>query len=446
MYGVEFRPLDFNSVYGLDVYKDLLKASLREKQYAAAYLFSGSHSSGKTSLARVFARAILCENPKEDYSPCNACKSCADFLKDRHPGYMEIDAANNAGKDQIKNINESLSYESEYGIRIIVYDEAHDISRDGKDALLKQLEKNNSNVIMIFCTTELSKMPQTILSRCFALQLPDPTEEHIVNKLQDICSIKKKEYDKDALYAIVRATGRHYRDAENKLDMISLLGDISLENVSKVAVAYDCEIINLLYYTSTDLQKAIELGNFLSSRMNIKDIYMSVLRIINDAIAISKGIKTGSQVYNNDIENLSKFYGESLFEILDYILSKDKLNDMTVFQSDLLLLHYKHRKGDFKIKRALNEKSSAAVTVSEKDPGLRMIKEASNLPPWERDQVVRRVKNELKQKENDTKVKENVSKSWGPEIKDTPSEIRKKVVSQSEFTSIIGEAFDEGKI
>ena len=150
MFGIKYRPLSFKGIYGLPVVKKVLQKILSTGVYDPGYLFEGAYSSGKTTISRIFARSILCENRLEDMSPCNVCESCRAFLENRHMDYIEIDAANNGTKDKIQDIKELIKYESITGTKIILYDEAHNISKDGKDALLAQLEKEDSNVIIIF--------------------------------------------------------------------------------------------------------------------------------------------------------------------------------------------------------------------------------------------------------------------------------------------------------
>lgn len=449
MFGTEFRPLTFDSVYGLPVTKRILQGNLRTSTFDSGYLFVGPYSSGKTTISRLFARSVLCSNRLPDMSPCNKCPSCLDFLANKHPGYLEIDAANNGTKDRIQEIKEILRYESISGKKLILFDEAQNITKEGKDALLLQLENGDPNVILIFCTTEADKMPKTISSRCCAFRLPEPSEKDIIEKLEDICKIKDLKYDRDALHIIVRSVGRHYRDAENKLRQVSMLGDISIDNVKSVVSLYDNEIASMILALPEDLSAAVKISENLISLVDVKQIYGSILRLINDSIKSMNGVTYDSSDYTKIVSTLRGSFGNTLFEILDYILNKNRLNDVTVFQSDVLILHYKFSKGGFKFKAF--EVPEEKVVKAKKRSGThdegREILEDKTLEPWEKDDKLRKIKMKQLQNEKNEKVTETVSKKWGPETKSkVPNQPQKSKLSKEEFAQIIGGTVEPERI
>ncbi len=449
MFGIEFRPLTFNSVYGLPVMKKILTGNLRENKFDAGYLFIGPYSSGKTTISRLFARSILCENRAEDMSPCNECPSCVSFLENTHPGYLEIDAANNGTKDRIQEIKEMLRYESVTGKKIILFDEAQNITKEGKDALLLQLENGDPNVILIFCTTEVDKMPSTIKSRCSDFRLPEPSEKDIIQKLEDICKIKGLKYERDALHMIVLSVGRHYRDAENKLRQISMLGDINIENAKSVISLYDREIASMLLALPEDLSKAIKISEDLMATMDIRQIYISILRLVNDAIKSISGVTYDSSDYTKIISSLKNNFGNVLFEILDYVINKDRLNDVTMFQSDILIIHYKFVKGGFKFKGfdvPVDQDIRGKKRNDDQIDGRNIINDKS-LEPWEKDDKLRSLKMKRQQSDKNEKVPEMVSKTWGPEIKSNiPEQPEKSKLSKEQFTEIIGGDIESDRI
>ena len=441
MFGLEFRPLIFDSVYGLSVTKRILRGNLKINDFDSGYLFIGPFSSGKTTLSRIFARSILCENRLPDMSPCNVCQSCKNFLEGKHPGYLEIDAANNGTKDRIQEIKEILRYESITGKKIILFDEAQNITKEGKDALLLQLELGDPNVILIFCTTEVDKMPKTIKSRCSDFRLPEPSENDIIEKLEKICEIKDLKFNRDALHMIVLSVGRHYRDAENKLRQVSMLGDITIENVKSVVSLYDSEITSMLLALPNDLSTAINISDNLISLMDVRQIYNSILRLINDSIKNMNNVTFGSQDYSKIIGSLRNSFGSTLFEILDYVINKDRLNDVTMFQSDLLILHYKFLKGGFKFKAFDVPEEYKVVGKKEKDSsqneGREILKDRS-LEPWEKDDKLRSLKMKRLQTDKNESVEEKVSKKWGPETKfNVPNQPEKSKISKEKFAEIV---------
>lgn len=449
MFGIEFRPLTFDSVYGLPITKKILMGNLKTNTFDAGYLFVGPYSSGKTTLSRIFARSILCENRQPDMSPCNTCQSCKDFLAKKHPGYLEIDAANNGTKDRIQEIKELLMFDSIVGKKIILFDEAQNITKEGKDALLLQLELGDPNVILIFCTTEVDKMPSTVKSRCCDFRLPEPSEKDILQKLEKICEIKKLKYHRDALHIIVRAVGRHYRDAENKLRQVSMLGDINMDNVKSVVSLYDNEVAAMLMALPTDLSLAIKTSESLMAMMDVRQIYETILRLLNDSIKSMSGVTYESVDYSNIVLALRNSFGNVLFEMLDFVLGKNRLNDITVFQSDLLILHYKFMKGGFKLKAfdIAPEQVSQVKKRAETQDEERDIIEDKNLQPWERDDLLRNLKLKKLQIEKNEKVIEKVSKTWGPDIKSkVPEQPQRTKLSKEQFSQIIGGASEPDRI
>jgi DNA polymerase III subunit gamma/tau len=444
MFGVEFRPLTFDDVYGLDVVKRVLRGNLKLGEFHAGYLFIGTHASGKTTIGRIFARSILCENRREDMSPCNECPSCRAFLEGRNSGYLEVDAANNGTKDKIQEIKDMLTYESISGKKIILFDEAHNITKEGKDALLLTLESGDPNVIILFCSTEADKMPNTIRSRCCDFRFSEPSESSILQKLEKICSVKKIKYDKEALHIILKAVGRHYRDAENKLQQITMIGDVTIENVQIVVSLYDNEIVSLLLALPKDLSQSIKIIDKLVNQMDVRQIYESILRLINDAIKSANGVTFESSYYASLIGTLRDNYGDVLFQLLDYILNKDKLNDLTMLQSDILILHYKFLKGGIKF-RAFEAPVQANPKKKINDVAeTKSVLEDKSLPPWEQDDKLREIKMGKLKTVQSEEIPETVSKHWGPET--IPEQPVKKKLSKEQFNQILGESTESDKV
>jgi len=177
----KYRPLLFSEVLGQEPISIVLKNILKQKKFSSPFMFSGSFGSGKTTLARIFARAILCKNPTDSFEPCNICESCKSFLAGTHPAFKEIDAASNSGVDDIRKLKEESNIRvlGDYDKKVVIIDECHSISTKGNEALLKQLEENTSYQIYIFCTTAPEQMHDTVRSRCFEFKLFNISEEVI---------------------------------------------------------------------------------------------------------------------------------------------------------------------------------------------------------------------------------------------------------------------------
>jgi len=451
MFGVEYRPLNFEGIIGLDSVKDILKASLKYNRYPSGILLHGILSSGKTTLARTYARAILCEGRREDMSPCNVCASCKDFLAGKHSGYHEIDSANNGGKDDIKEIKNSLAYESISKYKIIVFDECHNISTAGNNALLKQLEEPNENVIIIFCTTDPEKMDSALKSRCWSFRTSSPTEKQVLDKLKAICIDKGIKYDEGALGLIVRKSDRHFRSAENLLDMTSLLGEINLLNVSSSISFYDDVILEMLYSMSESLSKSLKILDSLMSKMDVKDLYENVVKVLNDAIKYHNGIKTSIREYNDLLDLVVKKYGDDLFMVLDYVISKERLKDSTFLQSDVILIHYKFLKKHFKapiVEDATDSDDSEDGDMFEPVGGkVVSIDDINKMESWERSNFVRNFKkNQNNSISNKADIK-GIKDSWGTEevYPNVSKKPLKKIISKKTFTKSVEDIL-EGEI
>jgi DNA polymerase III gamma/tau subunit len=280
--------------------------------------------------------------------------------------------------------------------------------------------------------------------------LPEPSEKDIIQKLIKICELKDLKYEMDALHIILRATGRHYRDAENKMRQVSMLGDVSIENVKLVVSLYDNEISAMLLALPSDLSTAIRMSEKLISFMDIRQMYDSILRLLNDSIKNMNGVTFESADYTNIIGSLRNSFGNTLFEILDYVLNKNRLNEVTVFQSDILILHYKFLKGGIKFKAfdAPEEVTQVKKRTDTQDEG-REILDDKTLQPWEKDDKLRVLKAKKLQTEKVEQVTETVSKVWGPEMKSKVPEQPIKSnssITKEQFTQIVGGIIEPDRI
>lgn len=216
------RPKRLSDLVGQDALVQTLTTSITQGQIAQAYVFTGIRGVGKTTVARIIARALNCDQGPT-LNPCGICDNCRAFDTDSHPALIEIDAASQSGIESIRALLEQVPYVPLMGrTKVIVIDEAHGLSRPAWDALLKTLEEPPQNVVFIFATTESRKIPATILSRCqtFSLKRISPTE--IQSRLATICTIESIPATPDALTAIALAGEGSMRDALTLLDQARL--------------------------------------------------------------------------------------------------------------------------------------------------------------------------------------------------------------------------------
>ena len=221
-FDTKYRPLRFGDVLGQDATVRILRRFLATgTAWRQSYLFSGPYGSGKTTLGRILARGLLCQNPTPDGDPCDQCDSCQSLIENGTSfDFVEVDAATNSGVEAMRKITEEIQFTSFSGRRrIYLFDEAHQLSKDALDAMLKPLEENipgtdDKKLVCIFCTTEPEKMRATILSRCapvFVIQTVPP--EIIAQRLAEVCQKEGIPYDEDMLRAVAETTECHIRDA-----------------------------------------------------------------------------------------------------------------------------------------------------------------------------------------------------------------------------------------
>ena len=181
----KYRPQKFSEVVGQDPIVTTLKNAIKNKRLAHAYLFCGSRGTGKTTLARVFAKALNCHQPLPDGEPCNQCTSCKEITSGSSLDVLEIDGASHRGIDDVRQINETVGYAaSGGGYKIYIIDEVHMLTKEAFNALLKTLEEPPARVMFFFATTEPHKVLPTILSRCQRFNLNRISSEKIVEKLR----------------------------------------------------------------------------------------------------------------------------------------------------------------------------------------------------------------------------------------------------------------------
>ncbi|MGH9382265.1 MAG: DNA polymerase III subunit gamma/tau, partial [Thermoanaerobaculia bacterium] len=232
----KWRPQDFSSVVGQEPIVTGLRNALTEGRIAQAYLFSGIRGVGKTSVARVLAKALNCENgPAGD--PCNACRPCQEITRGSDLDVLEVDAATYSKVEQVRELTESLKYgPARDRYKVVVLDEVHRLSRQAFDALLKIVEEPPPHLVFIFATTEIDAVPATILSRCQEYRFRRVAIPTLVAHLRAVCESEGIEATDAALVALARAGEGSVRDAVAMLDQLATYGNgrVTDEEASRV--------------------------------------------------------------------------------------------------------------------------------------------------------------------------------------------------------------------
>src|SRR5574344_884432 len=242
-----YRPKTFEDVVGQEHIVKTLKNQIKNNNIGHAYLFSGTRGTGKTSTAKIFARAVNCLNPINE-EPCNECEICVDTLNDNIMDIVEIDAASNNSVDDIRELRESVKYTpSKAKYKVYIIDEVHMLSQGAFNALLKTLEEPPSYVIFILATTEVQKIPITILSRCQRYDFRRITVETIADRLTDLAGREGLSVDPKAIKYIAKAADGSMRDSLSLLDqcIAFYLGEeLTYDHVLEVLGAVDTEVFS----------------------------------------------------------------------------------------------------------------------------------------------------------------------------------------------------------
>lgn len=246
----KFRPDNFKDVKGQDHIVTTLKNQIQADRIGHAYLFCGTRGTGKTSIAKLFAKTVNCEHPI-DGSPCGECASCKAIAAGASMNVIEIDAASNNGVDNIREIVDEVSYSPAEGkYKVYIIDEVHMLSIGAFNALLKTLEEPPSYVIFILATTEVHKIPITILSRCQRYDFKRISIETITSRMQELMESEGVQVEEKALRYVAKAADGSMRDALSLLDQCIAFHfgkELTYENVLDVLGAVDTEVFSRLY-------------------------------------------------------------------------------------------------------------------------------------------------------------------------------------------------------
>jgi DNA polymerase-3 subunit gamma/tau len=241
---LKWRPQTFADMVGQEHITRTLQNAMRTNRVAPAYIFAGPRGVGKTTTARIFAKALNCRNPK-DFEPCNACDLCEEVNTGISLDIIEIDAASVNGIDAIRDLQQRVANspaKSKY--KVYIFDEAHRISKAAFDAFLKTLEEPPEHVIFILASTEIHQFPATVQSRCQRFEFRSMSLETLVKQLKRIADSEKIEIDDKALYQVARSGNGSMRDAQRNLDqMVAFAGKkVTLEDIRVVLGTIEEEV------------------------------------------------------------------------------------------------------------------------------------------------------------------------------------------------------------
>ncbi len=318
----KWRPMVFEDVVGQSHVTATLRNAIERNRLAHAYLFSGPRGTGKTTMARILAKAINCRQPK-GLNPCNECDICEEITNSRSVDVFEIDGASNRGIDEIRNLRDAVRYgpsKSKYKVYII--DEVHMLTKEAFNALLKTLEEPPSYILFIFATTEVQKVPLTILSRCHRFDFRRISIDEIVARLKYIAQEERITIDEDSLLLIAKKGDGSLRDAQSIFDqLVSFCGEtITATQLVDALSLVDQE----LFFTTTDLIKekntkgGLELvENIIQRGYDIREFLSGLLEHLRNLLIVRS---TGSTLLIEASETYKKRYQTDAGSFSEYDL------------------------------------------------------------------------------------------------------------------------------
>ena len=317
-----YRPGKFLEVVGQKPIIKTLQNAIKENKTSHAYVFSGPRGIGKTTIARIFAKAVNCEQ-SDNGEPCNICKNCLAVINDSTTDIIELDAASNNGVDDMRDILEKVNFLPSFlKKKVYIIDEAHMLTQSSFNALLKTLEEPPSYVVFIFATTEPNKLPATILSRCQRFNFKPLTQKEIKDNLRYICTEENILITDEALDCISEAAEGGMRDALSILDQVSVYseGEIQVEDVEnvigKVSTYKSIEIIEAL--KNKDASSALALLN------DLIDNGKEISRITSNLTQFCRDMLLYKTTANRD------FYKHA-FEIKEFQELADEISERELF-------------------------------------------------------------------------------------------------------------------
>ncbi len=312
----KYRPDNFENIIGQSQVTDVLKNQIKEDKISHAYVFSGTRGTGKTSTAKVFAKSLNCQNYSQESGPCNHCESCLNDYVDT----IEIDAASNNSVDNIRALKDNIIYRPSFGrYKVYIIDEVHMLSIGAFNALLKTLEEPPEHVIFILATTEINKIPATILSRCQKFEFKKVSIEDIKARLKFIVENENIPYDVDAIDYIATMSDGGLRDAISTLDQVASLGRITMENLDFVtgmtSIVKIDEYLKSVF-TKDTFESLKTVNEMTSDNVDIKKLPSQIISRLLDIIYLQNNVKTDVKMLEGLEELLSLSKDEDISNLI----------------------------------------------------------------------------------------------------------------------------------
>ena len=320
-----YRPQTFGEVAGQEHIVTTLKNAIKENRISHAYLFAGPRGTGKTTVAKLLAKALNCtgENP-----PCDQCPNCKAITVGEHPDVIEIDAASNNGVDEVRDLIDKVKYAPINGkYKVYIIDEVHMMSTGAFNALLKTLEEPPAHIVFVLATTEPHKILPTIISRCQRFDFKKVENHDIISRLEYVLKSENKKYELPALESVAKLAEGGMRDALSILEQcLAYNNELTVESVNMVygLLSMDNKISFIKQLLSKDIKVVLtSLDNMLSGSIDIKRLTFDLVDVLKDII-IYKNTQDVSILFvltQQDVDNLAPYIlVEEAFEIIDILI------------------------------------------------------------------------------------------------------------------------------
>ena len=426
----KYRPKNFDEIVGQEKVVEIIKNQIKLNKLGHAYLFTGVRGTGKTSIAKIFAKAINCSN-NNDGNPCLKCKECLSISDGANVDIIEMDAASNNGVDDIRLIKEQTDFlPTNLKYKVYIIDEVHMLSGGAFNALLKTLEEPPSHVKFILATTEPQKLPATIISRCQRFEFMRISEEKIKDRLHKIAEENEINIEEEALALVASLANGSMRDGISILESVSNLeGKINKDAVRETVGLPNMEkMINVLgAIIEGDISKTLKISNELMDEGKEPQSYITELLKLLESIYLKE-------------ETLIELYSKQEQELLKKYMNIDKFKVYKIIKEVLNIINVMKNMENKKVMLIAALMNMAQMNNQEFSEGIPKentdIKKATVNPIYQ-DKDKNKEKEELKVKEQETIIEKNINKETN-EIKATKEKldmlaIRKYMLTNKEM-------------
>lgn len=353
----QWRPQDFDEIIGQNHIIIPLKNQIVSNSYGHAYIFSGTRGTGKTSTAKIFARAVNCLN-NTDGNPCNKCENCLSILEDQFIDVVEMDAASNNSVDDIRELREHIKFAPSKGkYKVYIIDEVHMLSQGAFNALLKTLEEPPEYVLFILATTELHKIPATILSRCQRFDFKRVSYDQILTRLIHICTKLEITYDVEALKLIIQKSDGAVRDTLSSLDQCLSVSEHKLtiaDVVDILGVVEKTQILTLVQFLETvqPAEVLLTVDNIMKQGKDLNQFISAMIEVYRDILILTMVKENHSTLIDASTEYIESINDiavnltpNHLSRALDHLIDLSKTlkyaqNKRALFETTLVKLMY----------------------------------------------------------------------------------------------------------